>query len=338
VGSDAPPLAKRSKTLSTTTVPAQQLSEIDDPVVICSAPKYQWIWNRLPFGILFELARLAFTYDVDLEGIPHKKLQELEGSHISGIKKLHAVLKLSQSIPIMDTTVAAALDWESECIVKDNGEMLEYRGDSQPRSGRVFFQFGLDIKTLLATHKRFRSGQGSAHSIDCKEIILPAVPRMEGSCLFTRVFGSHRFLRLKLLERLSCCSDPEDLLVLYRHTLRPIHILGRTFRPLVEKDGTIFYYLEGLDYVGTQIEKFCDNETGSYGLGRHIKNTTDLLDWWLPLAKNRGTLMCKLVTRLHLGLSETHPGLFMEPDGIMLEEDIGKSVFDQLSMQTFMEL
>lgn len=231
----------------------------------------------------------------------------------------------------MDSRVAAELDWEADCVVRGNGEMLEHRQDSQPRSGRVFFSLGLDTRQLVRQPAKrsnstvsSTSGKISGTQVKSinKDVLKVGRPRLEGSCLFTRVFGSHRFLRIKLLDRLSAGSSDDSLSVLFNHMLRPIYILGRVFRPLIEKEGTVVYYLEGPDYVGYEAEKPCGTRPGFYGLGIEIPNVAKLVNWWIPLKENRETLICKLATRLHLGLSETRPGLFME--AVMLEEDISK--------------
>jgi hypothetical protein len=85
----------------------------------------------------------------------------------------------------------------------------------------------------------------------------------------------------------------------------------------------VWYYLEGRDLVGATAEEAGRKAPGHYGLGRLIDDVRKLIDWWIPLEHNGGQLVCKLVTRLHLGISGTWAGPLML-GGIRLHEDISK--------------
>lgn len=100
--------------------------------------------------------------------------------------------------------------------------------------------------------------------------------------------------------------------------IRPIVILGRVYSPLLEKDGSAFYFLEGRDNVGEEFDK----RKRDYGI-KECTSVKDLLDWWIPFEYNGDQTISKLVTRLELGVSDTLPGVFIQPENVEIAEDIG---------------
>jgi hypothetical protein len=64
----------------------------------------------------------------------------------------------------------------------------------------------------------------------------------------------------------------------------------------------------------------------SYGVGRHIGTVEGLVQQWLASDHNRHQLMSKLTTRFHLGLSETLPGVYINPENVKIIPDISTFV------------
>jgi hypothetical protein len=297
------------------------MSSVAEPLVLADAPNHQVIWDQLPTGTLFETVRIARAASVDLAALPSQRLMTLSGSNCHGIKHICKVLGVPDTA-VMDEKVADALDWEAQCIVEGKGAMLEC--DIQPgqerRSGRVIFAASLSMSQLSAPF-----AQRPLSNVVDSSILTMRIPRMSQSCLFTRVFGSHRFLRISIQDRTRWAFVNQQAAdQLFQHSLRPIKILGRTFRPLVEKESTVWYYLEGKDLVGATAEQNGRKVAGDYGLGQLIDDVPKLIDWWIPLEHNGGQLVCKLVTRLHLGVSGTWAGSLLMSEEIQLQEDISE--------------
>lgn len=299
-------------------------AETRRPLVVCAAPNHQSLFDQLPVGTLFELARIARSANIDLSNVPRQNLNRLLGSNNVGIRQICDVLGTS-SMQVMDEKCAQALDYEAKCIVEGNGHMLECDPtlpQPRPRSGTVLFGATLNICEVVGASPPGEgfSQRDSQPDPNCLTLRLP---RVSQSCLFTRTFGSHRFLRVSLLDRARYCRAQMQSQKLYLHALRPIEILGRMYRPLIEKDDTVWYYLTGADHVGREAEKQGRARPGEYGLGNYIPSVTELVEWWIPMHSNRDQLACKLVTRLHLGISNTSAGPILPNECIQLHEDIG---------------
>ncbi|KIM23788.1 hypothetical protein M408DRAFT_11368 [Serendipita vermifera MAFF 305830] len=290
------------------------------PVILASFPLYQDIWDKLPTGTLIELARVVALKDIDLGTIPRENLEKLRGSNVASMGSLLDVLGCGPT-RVMDKQVAEILDMEAQSIVAGDGKMLEYEMDKEI-SGRVHFTAALSMDSLIGeslpkspmkspskSPMKSPSKSPNKHSGPSEDLptLSLRVPQLGVSCLFARVFGSHRFLRVKILDRMRAKYRNDACLeILFNWARRPIHIFGRTFKAFVEKESTIWYYLEGTDRVGEFAEKRLS--PGQYGVGRDIPDLYSLVRWWIPLEHNQDQLMCKLITRLYLGISGTRPG------------------------------
>ena len=228
----------------------------------------------------------------------------------------------------MEKQTAEALDFEASSIVAGDGRMLEHEMESKHISGRVHFTEALSMEALIQNTSTNKSPTKSpSHQQDkLLELDSPIIslrpPRFGVSCLFSRVLGSHRFLRVKILDRdKSKYSIDACLAELAAWSLRPIYIFGRMYRAFVEKENTIWYYLQGHDLVGRFAQDRSRKRPGEYGT--QIRDIFSLIYWWIPLDVNEDQLMCKLSTRLHLGISGTRPGPLVAK--VKLCEDVGES-------------
>src|SRR5258706_3194126 len=149
---------------------------------------------------------------------------------------------------------------------------------------------------------------------------------MRASCLFTRIWGSHRFLRLKLsdwlLNRVSNDGTGQLRKELQDYCSRPIHILGRKYHPLVETKEVVYYFQHGHDRVGFRAMEDLGEARKFYGVGKYIGTVEGFLQWWLAPEHNRNQAMSKLTARLHLGFSDTLPGVFIKPENVKIVPDI----------------
>ena len=304
-----------------------------DPIYLLRFKSMTPIWNTLPTGTFWEFVRYALREKLDFSRLTGEQLipsligrpNEPKKSNVQGIEEIYtweegnADAKLNPE----DIKWAQELDWEAEAMVEGKGRMLGIGvdGDLGDRYGT---RYGgrVGFCALLKCE-----GNDGPLNLDVNARITLDKPMMRGSCLFTRVWGSHRFLRLKLskplLNRVSRDQSGRLIKELKEFCARPIHILGREYHPLVEKENTVYYFLHGRDRIGLKaVEDAGGDRKQPYGMGRYIGNVEGLVQWWLAPEHNRDQIMSKLTTRLHLGLSDTLPGVFVKPDNVKIIPDI----------------
>ena len=302
-----------------------------DPIYLLSVPKMDHIWNTLPTGTFWEFARFAQGENFDANDLSEKTVvTELIGdtntqkrSNIEGVEAIRSWDKDSK-LSEEDSHWLQELDWEAGAIVEDKGRMLGIGvdGDMGDNNGT---RYGGRVGFCATLH--CEGGKRNAPlNLKVDSRIVLEKPMMRGSCLFTRIWGSHRFLRLKLSDRLldRISKDETGRLrkELQDYCSRPIHILGRKYHPLVEKDGTVFYFQHGHDRVGLKAMEDLGVTRKNYGVGKYIGTVEGLLQWWLVPEYNRNQAISKLMTRLHLGLSDTLPGVFVKPENVEVVPDI----------------
>lgn len=299
------------------------------------------IWKALPTGTFWEFARYALHKNLDFTPLTHETLiPSLVGrpdtpkkSNVEGVEEIRTWEEANNDAKLSpeDLRWTKELDWEAEAIVEDKGRMLGIGvdGDLGDKFGT---RYGGRVGFCALLKCEGNDGNGPLN-LDTNARITLEKPMMRGSCLFTRVWGSHRFLRLKLskplLNRVSRDQTGRLIKELKEYCARPIHILGREYHPLVEKENTVYYFLHGYDRIGRKaIEDAGGDRHKRYGMGRHIGTVECLVQWWLDLEHNRNQVMSKLTTRLHLGLSDTLPGVFIKPENVKYVPDI--SMFHHL--------
>ena len=300
-----------------------------DPICLLSVPNMNHIWNALPTGTFWEFARCAQDKSLDTNELSETMLvTSLIGdknmrkrSNVEGVEAIRSWVDGSK-LSAEDSHWLQELDWEAEAIVEDKGRMLGIGVDGNMGDNSEA-RYGGRIGFCATLHCEKR--QGSTLNLRVNGRIILEKPTMRGSCLFTRVWGSHRFLRLKLPDKLlNMVNNGEGRLrkELQDYCNRPIHILGRKYHPLVEKDGVVYYFQHGHDRVGLRALEDLGVPRKFYGVGRYIGTVEGLLQWWLAPEHNRNQAMSKLTTRLHLGLSDTLPGVFIKPEDVEIVPDI----------------
>lgn len=294
------------------------------PVMVVHAPSHQDLWDRLPVGTLFNVALVADTHDLDLEKVSPTDLNKLLGGNLAlgQVEEILGVRNPSRVQRSDEAKVSEELDWEAEQIVSGSGEMLGWREDKGTRyGGKVQFAATLKLDENQQT-------RGEPFDLKFRGRLSLDPPCLRGSSAFTRTFGSHRFLRVKLSGNITrevsvwtggSDSRREAKNNLKEWAVRPIFILGRVYSPLLEKEGVIIYFLEGRDLVGEMFAK----GKNDYGI-KECRDVNGLLNWWIPFKCNGDQGISKLVTRLELGVSDTLPGFFISPENIERVPDIGK--------------
>jgi hypothetical protein len=291
------------------------------PVVVMHAPSHQELWDQLPVGTLFNVALVADNHNLNLEKFDRNELNNLRGQNLP-LERVEEILRVRDPSRVQrsdEAKVSEELDWEAEQIVRGSGEMLGWREEKGTRYGG---------KVQLAATLNLEETRGEQFDLKVYGRLSLEPPRLCGSSNFTRTFGSHRFLRVKISKKIKrevgvwtgdADSRREAKNNLKECAVRPIFILGRVYSPLLEKDGIIIYFLEGRDLVGEVFSK----GKNDYGI-RECQDVKGLLDWWIPFEYNGEQGFTKLVTRLELGVSDTLPGLFINPENIEIVPDIGE--------------
>ena len=302
-----------------------------DPICLLGIPNMDHIWNSLPTGTFWEFARYALRENLDpndlSEAVVVKALigdtDTRNRSNVAGVEVIRSWDNGSR-LSDEDSRWLQELDWEARAIVEDKGRMLGIGvdGDVGDNNGT---RYGGKVGFCATLHCEERQRRAALNLKVDGRIVLEK-PTMRGSCLFTRIWGSHRFLRLKLSEKLLNRASRDESGQLRKelqdYCCRPIHILGRKYHPLVEKDGTVYYFQHGYDHVGLRAMEDLGRTRKYYGVGKHIGTVEGLLQWWLVPEHNRNQAISKLMTRLHLGLSDTLPGVFVKPENVEIVPDI----------------
>ncbi|KIM23184.1 hypothetical protein M408DRAFT_332479 [Serendipita vermifera MAFF 305830] len=308
------------------------------PVVVAHSPNHQRLWDRLAVGTLWKVAQVTNDLGLNLDLLDGEILEELVGNN-STMGRVEEILRrarkeewIQRETPDETETkqireVSAELDWEAEQIVAGNGEMLGWREERGTRYGGKV-QFAATLKLEEKVDKKGKRPISKNSPLDLDEFgrLVLEPPSIRGSSIFTRTFGSHHFLRVRVSKRVQtefsvwCKSADERAAaqkVVKEWSKRPIFILGRVYSFFREKDDVNFYFLEGQELVG----QIFDHGRRGYGLPE-CASVYDLIEWWGPLAHNGNQDFNKLCTRLELGLSDTLPGMFIRPDCIEVADDI----------------
>ena len=301
-----------------------------DPICLLSVPKMDHIWNALPIGTFWEFARFAQDESVDANELSETMLATAligdkntrKRSNVEGVEAIRSWVNGSK-LSAEDSHWLQELDWEAEAIVEDKGRMLGIGVDGDMGDNNEA-RYGGRIGFCATLH--CEEGQRSALNLRVNSRIVLEKPTVRGSCLFTRVWGSHRFLRLKLsdglINRVNNDASGQLRKDLQDYCSCPIVILGRRYHPLVEKDGVVYYFQHGHDRIGFRASEDLGITQKLYGVGRYIGTVEGLLQWWLVPEHNRNQAMSKLAARLHLGLSDTLPGVFIKPENVEIIPDI----------------
>ncbi|KAG8814201.1 hypothetical protein FRC17_001249, partial [Serendipita sp. 399] len=321
-----------------------------NPHVLAHAASHQELLDRLPPGTLFQLAMISQRLGMELDKLSSNELEKLLGNN----DKMTMVATALQSAKGGETSInhekdisgsasldeiAKELDWEAEQIIEGNGEMLGWRSERDTRyGGKIAFTLSLKI------NEPQKGGSSASSSSIVRRPSRPfdlardatftfQPPCTRGSSLFSRVFGSHRFIRVelskKILSETSVWNTDGERRRTGRNQMhewlcRPLVIFGRVFVPILAKGGTIFYFLEGKDRIGGEFERALNGRI-DYGI-TEIRTVKELLEWWVPLEHNQKQGMAKLVTRLELGFSDTLPGVLIPPENVRKSDDITRYV------------
>lgn len=124
-------------------------------------------------------------------------------------------------------------------------------------------------------------------------------PRIGASNRFSRKYGDHRFLELKLnrTSHVSLIRKNKD------YFLKPFLLMDRTYRFLFVKDDTVILFAtEGSDLEPISIR--------------------EVINWHIPILDNWDMTISKFASRMSLGYSNSIPTLVFKPENVKYIDDI----------------
>ncbi|KAJ7136071.1 RNA dependent RNA polymerase-domain-containing protein [Mycena epipterygia] len=274
-----------------------------DPFIIADfqdlqGPESLSIFSKLSSGVRWEIARLLSMgrlTDVSLDD-----LNQLMGSNADAAPKtVETILKEKAREISVDTAFAAErksqcpwseLDIEEEALSVNPHSGLGNCAQREGYSGKVCFSGAVEV----LNSKRVK-------------VILERCT-LGSSCRLLRLFGSSKFLRLKIPLKTLHSSD--DLKVFFQ---RPFILWGSVFRSFYAKEGTVFLFQTNESYAQGDIQTL--DVTRGLAL-------FEFLDQFNPLELNSNQAVCKWASRFALGLSNSVPGPIIDPAHVEEINDI----------------
>ncbi|KAI0944787.1 hypothetical protein AcW1_001640 [Taiwanofungus camphoratus] len=140
-------------------------------------------------------------------------------------------------------------------------------------------------------------------------------PVLGSSSRFMRRFGSHRFVRLRIGREILFQHGNR----IFDYCRRPFVISGRVFRAFFAKEANVFLFQTNEVWKHDSIT---EPKPSLHKNAMWNPSLLDLIQWHNPLELNRNQTMAKWAARFALGLSNSVPGLRLEPCNIKYEKDI----------------
>ncbi|PCH44937.1 hypothetical protein WOLCODRAFT_56552, partial [Wolfiporia cocos MD-104 SS10] len=277
--------------------------------------------GSLPYGAQWELARYVGV-GIKFDDIPIHTLTALRALRTNAkaapeVTKTISNLLTSRPQNDEDDAFAAAfaqernaklpwdeLDREEENLAKDPYSGLGCNPDSSWYGGRVHFTAKVAFDNSgPTTLKLDRPTLGSSNQL-------------------ARRFGSWRFIRVRIPKDLPYRGDKkagEGILVLFFK--RPFVLNGRVFRAFYAKEHNVFLVQTNETWDGTQIVEQVSSSMPDLMKVPIPVNFLEFINYHNNMDRNRHQTMVKWAARFALGLSNSIPGVRLEPANIAFEDD-----------------
>ncbi|KAJ6598976.1 RNA dependent RNA polymerase-domain-containing protein [Mycena vulgaris] len=278
------------------------------PVIISHSRTHQRLFNSLglPYGVRYEIARIAATISTGYDTLDKTGLEKLKGlSNAKAIPMIPGLFGKGKD-SIVDGAFAkevaakapwTELDLEDENLSKNPLAGLGLSTESPDWfGGKVHFtgKFMADPKN-----------RGDPFKVVLK------TPELGPSDRFARRWGSERFLTLSLSKDVLKKNTGEKLIDCL---CRPFILGDRVFRAFDAKDGNVFFVCTNEIVEGKRI-----NPTRTVP---GIPSLRDFLAWHNPLELDMTQTMTKWASRFALGRSNSAPVLRLDEDAILQIPDI----------------
>ncbi|KAF9264946.1 hypothetical protein L218DRAFT_862225 [Marasmius fiardii PR-910] len=218
-----------------------------------------------------------------------QKIDQLSGTDS---QKLHLVTKimLNQDQGLEDAKIGQELDREQKALVENKG-----RGLGLLNEGTDWL--GGKIQFITCLEKK-----GDAYGFQLEPI------EMKRSHRFARMFGSRRFLQIKLGRLYLNDRDGVKAFLAQRFVLN-----GRVFVTIPPTKDTLYAFEINENYCRQDIPELGDHLRWSLG---------KFLDWHNPIELNGHQPLAKYFSRTGLGFSKSVPALEFSPQNILDLNDV----------------
>ncbi|CAK5275618.1 unnamed protein product [Mycena citricolor] len=265
--------------------------DISTPVLIAHSPSHERLFAsmKLPYGVLYEIARFASTKGSGYETLDKTRLPELQG-----LKTADAVAK----VPALFGIAISAVDEAStrELAAKAPWKELDLEDEHLARDTYSGLGLSLEAPDWFGGKVHFLgkiSKDGKSFKVSLKQAELGPSDR------FARRWGSSHFLTLNLSKDV-LNQGPK----LVKFLSRPFVLGSRVFRAFDAKDGNVFLVRTNEIVEGKRIHP-----------SRTLPGVLSLLGflkWHNDLTLNPKQTMAKWASRFALGRSNSAPVLRLE--------------------------
>ncbi|RDX54626.1 hypothetical protein OH76DRAFT_1341007 [Lentinus brumalis] len=298
------------------------------PVVVAHSTHFMGFLRQLPWGVQWEIARYVntgFGYD----RFTIADLSQWKGKDNSAAPDVTKFVTKELSIDDDDMSPEhaaayaheqstklpwAELDLEDQ-IMQKHGDYAalgcnESEGFCPDKPGWYGGKVHFTAKVVVDKEKK-----------DDFRLVLDR-PTLGTSNRFMRRFGSRRFIRVRIQK--DALMQKGNRLADYFY--RPFVISGAVFRAFFAKEQNVFLFrtnevVQELDGIVQVVPPSGPPAHGEISL-------FELIKWHNDLKFNNDQTMAKWAARFALGLSNSVPGLRLEPQGIEFQDDIICEAFD----------
>ncbi|KAF8067671.1 RNA dependent RNA polymerase-domain-containing protein [Lyophyllum atratum] len=267
--------------------PAKRVKHDNDPnhPYIIASSRLVEEYPGVPYGVLYEIARLHTASKLSIGDISSCQLRKLKGNNVQSAAETIRVLfpdtgSDARQDPAFVQEAAATSPWEELDREEDALSLDPYaglgHGEQTPgwHGGKIEFRGRLELD--------------GSYKVKLERCALGP------SCRFARRFGSKCILRVKIKNSLLHSQD-NGLQDFFR---KPFVLWGRVFRSFYAKDATVFMFRTNEGMVNGEI---VPNRFSGFSL-------LAFLDWHNPPLTNSNQAMTKWTARFALGLSNSIPG------------------------------
>ncbi|KAL4070840.1 RNA dependent RNA polymerase-domain-containing protein [Scleroderma citrinum] len=307
-------LGKRKATtegpvLPSPTSPGRNITNDESLHVIAHHPHLQKCFDarEIRFGVQWQIARLVTLGHIAYKEIPIPTLDKLTGPNQSAAPLVDELFCKSTHKTNEETTVLFSREKEATLPWKDLDREYEYANMGERFHRKPDGWYGGKVH-FTASIKLDAGGTKKGAESSNYRIVLNR-PELGSSTRFSREFGSHSILRVRVSRQL--INKAQSALV--KFFSQRFLLCGIVYRVFYAKDNSVFLWAT-------------DESCGLPQLPRHARppplSLMDFLNWHNPILHNQSQSMTKWASRFALGLSNSVPGIEFEPTNIMLVDDI----------------
>lgn len=289
--------------------PERSTTSNESPFVIAHHLHLQKCFDKreIRFGVQWQIARLVTLGHITYDDVPVPALDTLKGPNQSTAPLVDKLFRRSVNEANEGTSgffskekEATApwkeLDREYECA--NNGERFHRQPDGW-YGGKVHF---------TASIKLHDGGSKMGSELSKYKIVLNK-PELGSSTRLSREFGSYAILRVRVSRQVMNKAQS----TLAKFFAQRFLLCGITYRAFYSNDTSVFLCATNEPHESPRLPRHARPPPLSF---------MDFLNWHNPILHNQSQSMAKWASRFALGLSNSVPGIDIEPANIVLVDDI----------------